>query len=91
MIAIDYKRKNIIVREFCLSIAYSVAGVLVLRNSHNHNIRGQYIWKNNKKKRQGKKQDKKLVEDFLVNLLLKRVHIWRWLCDRQPDEEKVRR
>ena len=34
---------------------------------------------------------KKFVEDFLVNLLLKRVHIWRWLCDRQPDEEKVRR
>ena len=49
MIAIDYKRKNIIVREFCLPIAYSVAGVLVLRNSHDHNIRGQYIWKNNKK------------------------------------------
>ena len=58
MIAIDYKRKNIIVREFCLSIAYSVAGVLVLRNSHNHNIRGQYIWKNNKKKRKGKNKIK---------------------------------
>ena len=33
-------------------------------------------------KTQGKKQD---------NLLLKRVHIWWRLCDRQPDEEKVRR
>lgn len=42
-------------------------------------------------KTQGKKQDKKIVEDFLVNLLLERVHIWWRLCDRQPDEEKVRR
>lgn len=41
-------------------------------------------------KTQGKNKIK-IVEDFLVNLLLKRVHIWRWLCDRQPDEEKVRR
>ena len=28
---------------------------------------------------------------FLVDLLLKRVHIWWRLCDCQPDEEKVRR
>ena len=40
-------------------------------------------------KTQGKKQDKKLWKIF--NLLLKCVHIWWRLCDRQPDEEKVRR
>ena len=45
-------------------------------------------------KTQGKKtRIKKLVGRIFTGqpFTLKRVHIWRWLCDRQPDEEKVRR
>ncbi len=41
-------------------------------------------------KTQGKNKIKNCGR-FLVNLLLKRVHIWWRLCDCQPDEEKVRR
>ena len=41
-------------------------------------------------KTQGKKQDKKLWKIFWSTFYLSAFTWWR-LCDRQPDEEKVRR